>query len=623
MRQATLACPECGKAPAITETDLNLQRRRRATEPALLVRHAAANGPGVSALDLFREGELAELPERVFAAASKVASGEEDGPTELKAVAGEVASLARWADSVPSHRPFTMITRSAVRAVRELVRAFDVTAAALIAEEAREAQRLNDEMQSALDAAGDAAAEAGEVAEIMSAVLDSEDPFGTWLGLALEGDVSTAGARGQKLLDERTGRAGGPGTGMAVLLYDVMVSTIADPDVFWSQVAAHLETLDAYKEALKPLLSTPAIAARASEVVEDLWTAARTAAVAPDPDSIRALATTILESGHLVSEQALKFHLGVVAACSTRRDFEQTQACDVSELVQIARDQSWGVARGLGDADIRNAFAHRDFSAGDDGVSLSPRRRASRGEPPLVVPFDALQDSVLELVETVGAMELALVIVAEQMGVDDFVSPPAALLARSSLVALGWTDVKFDIARDGTITVEAVVPGSTPLAGVAFAVHPFVGSAQAVRLHLERADDGSAAVVTVPVAVYEEWTRAGDDLGQEVSFVRLAHQTTRNGDPVMSGAHVAKYAACRACQLTVDRDRPLEDVRNGLKMWRLVVKEAGLDGTQRLIGRALRWRTHAETGLPVDPAEMSELLEVAAVEVAPVADQLL
>lgn len=623
MRQATLDCPECGKAPAITETDFNLQRRRRATELALTARRSTTSAPQVSALDIFRGGELAELPERVFAAASKVASEDEDGAVELQAVAGEVAGLASWADSVPSHRPFTMVTRSAVQAVCELVRVFDVTVEALIADEAREAQRLNDDLQRALDAAGEAAAEAGEVAGMMSTVLDSDDPLGTWLGLALDGDLSTAGARGKQLLQERTGRASGPGTGMAALLYDVMVSTIADPDVFWSRVAAHLETLDAHEDSLKLLLGTSSIATRASEVVEDLWTAAREWAVTPDLETVRAQAASMLEAGHLVSEQALKFHLGVVAACTTKRGFEQTQACDVSELVQIARDQGWGVAGGLGDPDIRNAFAHRDFSVDHDGVSLSPRRRASRGEPPRVVPFDVLQDSVLELVETVGAMDLALVIAAEQIGVDDFVSPPAALLARSSLVALGWTDVDVSVGSDGTVSVEAFVPGETRLSGVAYAVQPFVGSAEVVRLHLTRADDDSDTVVSVPVAVYEDWTRAADGLAKEVAFVRLAHETVRDGEPVMSDAHVEKCAAFRACQLAVDREQPLDEVRNGLKLWRACAKEMGLDETQRLIGRALRWRTQAETGLNVEPAEMSELLALAGTEIEPVSDHLL
>ena len=90
----------------------------------------------------------------------------------------------------------------------------------------------------------------------------------------------------------------------------------------------------------------------------------------------------------------------------------------------------------------------------------------------------------------------------------------------------------------------------------------------------------------------------------------------------MVGYEVRYPRAARRCGARPGNDEQQSRMKFHQRRFRNA-KEMRLDETQRLIGRALRWRTQAETGLKVEPGEMSELLALAGTEIEPVSDHLL
>ncbi len=406
-RQTRFACPDCGKAAAPTEVDFKVQERQRAVLEATSAR-AQPDEIDATAMDLRTSGQLAQLPTRIFDTADRLAKGEDGAASEFAAVAREVASLENWADAVVPLRPLITLTREMQSAVRSLVTLYDVVAAALVEERLDRAQQAGEAVQHALDEASIAVGNANVIHDRAERVLNAPDPVAAWVAEAVNGDLIAASNRGAALFESRTDRAVSPSSGFAAVFYDVALSTIGDPLAFWALVSSQLELLEEIGAGLTVIVSDPIFSARAVDVSHDVWEAARRAAVAPEAPTLRAASSQLLESGHLLIEQALKFHLGTLCALTTKMSFADTQACDVSQLVQIANDKTWAISAGIGDVDIRNAFAHRDFEMAGSAVSLSPQRRRSDGRPQRLVSLDRVQDGVLHLVETLAAMDLAL-----------------------------------------------------------------------------------------------------------------------------------------------------------------------------------------------------------------------
>lgn len=510
MRQTRFPCPDCGKAAAITEMDLHVQKRQQSVQAAVEAHVSEADSLRVSAEELIGDGRLASLPDRTFAAGMRVAGGDPDGVTELVAIAHEIASLEKWVDEVSFSRPTVVLTQHVQVAVNSLVNVYDLVVRALSAESITDAQQANEGIQDALDRAGEAARLAGDILERVSRILEGGDPIGDWLALALNDDPIGASARGQGLFLTNTRRSCGPGTGLAALTCDVMASTIADPDEFWRLVRGHIALLESIQApAVTAIVSDPTFTERLSEVTHDVWSAARRAAVSPDTDTLREEAGQLLEAGHLIVEQAIKFHLGVACAGTTKMTFERTQASDVSELANVASDKGWDVVGALGDSGIRNAFAHRDYDVRGDDVYLSPRQRHRDGRPEAMLSLLELQDSVLQFVEASMAMELALIAIGENLGLEGHVSPQGTFLVKSALIGIGWTQVDTR-NHDGILIVSATVNHAVPLPLIAFAVQPVVGTTRRVDLHLRRSDTRAEVTIEIPVETYAIWAATAE-----------------------------------------------------------------------------------------------------------------
>ncbi len=526
-----------------------------------------------------------------------------------------------WAHDTAPLRPLVTLTRHTASLIKALVQAYDVVAAVLIEQRLDVAQRATAAVQQAIDSAADEAAKASAILGRAERVLGARDPVGALIAEAFQGDPIAAVARGQSLLEAQTGRSGGPQSGLAAIIYDAVISTTCDPDEFWRLVRAQLKLLDGVRPEIPGIVSDPLFTSRVADVTHDLWEAARRAAVAPNTETLRAEARELLEAGHLLVEQPLKFQLGVACAATTRMTFVDTQASDVSQLINIARDKRWEVKSGIGDSLLRNAFGHRDFEVVNDEVSLSPHRRRRDGQPEVLLKLDDVQDRVLRLVETVAAMDLALSMTMEYVGVSLAASPLGPLVVGPLLSGIGWSNV--EIRDDGTqVTVSAAVSDRVPLAALAYAAQPFAGSRRQLVLRLARSDSGACSEIHVDLIAFGAWANAADEFEKEAAFLHMGHATQRNGQALFSDAHVEKFLAFRGCQALVDQSIPGRDVARQVKIWRRIARDAGMEEVDRQLGKGLRLRLQAEAGLGFDPTEFEDLLGSAGQTLPPLPDSL-
>lgn len=446
-RQARFPCPDCGKAAAPTETDIKVQTRQRAVATAGAARSAQGDPIQANAMQLLASEEVAQLPKRMFRAAHKLASEDASGSDDFVTVARQIGSLERWASAAVPLRPLVTLTSHIKSLIGALAEAFEVVVGALAEEQLEAAQRASAAVQQALDTAADEARSAGAILDRAERVLNASDPTGAWIAEAFQSDPIGAIRRGEVLLGNRTGRRGGAQSALPAVLYDAVMSMICDPDEFWRLVRAQVQLLDGARAEIPTIVSDPLFASRLVDVIADLLDAARRAAVAPNSQDLRTEARELLEAGHLLVEQPLKFYLGATCAAITRMTFLETQASDVSQLINIAGDKGWAIRAGIGDSLVRNAFAHRDFEIVNDEVSLSPQRRRHDGHTPVLMRLESVQDCILRLLETLAAMDLALSITMEEIGVSVNVAPMARVVVGPLLTGIGWSNV--EVCDDG------------------------------------------------------------------------------------------------------------------------------------------------------------------------------
>lgn len=606
-RQTRFPCPECGLRPRPTEVDINVQFRQNAVRPARRVREGEATHLDLDAHELLSSGRLEDLPDRILAVGDSIGRREETGPAQLVELAAEIASLGHWTQGVKRLRPWVFLSDAVVVVVNELIKVFDIALRALLSEEIRTAQRCEGEIQAALDRAASAIGEANRRLDLMSLIIDADDPTGTWMAVAIDGDPTTALERGEALFLSRTGLRCGESAALTALMMAPMMATIGDEDRWWNLVNKHIRFLDIYRAALAPVLQDPAFASRRSDVVHDLWLSARRASRLPSPETLRQDASDLLDLGHLVVEQLLKFNLGLGCALTTSRSFAATQGRDVSDLASVADSQGWPIAQDLGDSSIRNAFAHRDYTIDGDSVLLSPAR-SNPTTSPRSLTITELSDSVLEIIEVSAAMELATVWLTEQVDPDSVFVPQGIIFAESLLIGFGWSDVSIIADAEDQVTISACVDTPLPLAAIAFAIAPLVGTTRELCLHLKSRNESNECIAVVPVELFSAWQRTESEPLKEASFVHLCAVTTIDESPILSHDHVRKVIGIRTCQLVVDEEQDLSSVCAALEIWRSAARALDFPDLAREIGRAIRLRRYRAAGLPITEADTPKLL---------------
>lgn len=613
MRQVTRPCADCGARHRPTEVDDLWQARRRRLE-ATNQSCESNDLSGLTVFDFFARKSLGTLPGRILAAARSLEADDPAGPVDWRAVTAEVRGLEGWSADVTALRPLVTLTDAARRVVAAISAVHRVMERVLLEPEMREAQRQSGGIQPAIDAAEQAASDAGDVFDVVSQVTEAEDLIGGWFAVVAEGEIFSIFDRGKARFRARTFGECAENTGLLSLAWDRVVSVVGKPDDFWKIVVDHRALLERHESDLATILSDPLYQRRAEEAAHDLWSAVRKVA-SFNTETIREEATALLELGHTVVEQALKVHLGVACALTTRMLFATTQASDVSALANIAKDRRWAVAGSAEAFRFRNAFAHRDYEVAGDVVRLSPRHSRANGLPVVEVSLAQVLDALISLLEIAGAMEIALGAVAEPLLPELQPIPPRSL-ARTVLVGAGWSDVAVDI-QETTVEVSARVPTTQPMGMLAFAATPFCGSFSTLLLRLSRTDTGSDHTIQLNLDDYRSW-RLDHELGDEQGFVALCASTIVDGGPIMTVGHVAKFAAYRVCQLVVDRELPQARRVASLRKWRSLARDLGLNDLARTIATAQRWRLYADIDIAVDPPELEPLISLAGTAVPPI-----
>lgn len=610
-RQARQSCPECGKRPASTEVDIKVQARQRAVRAARDARSQPQTVLPMDATGIFGQADLMGLIDHVFSAARSVAAGDQDAAERLSSMAEEVALLERWARDHEPKRPLLALTRHACGAIEAIGLMFDVVLDALAEEDLGEAQRSTERLQAALDAAAAAATRATDLGSRIDRISDDLDPFGAWLRETTGGDPGSAIRTGEELVETHLGVHASPATAVGASLHHTIISTIGDPDRYWELVREHRDDLIANRSAIDEIAADASFTPRLLEVTEDLWTAARRAAVTPEPATLRAAAGDLLETGHLIIEQPVKFHLGVACAATSRNSYVATQGADVSELVNILKDKRWSIYRALERADLRNAFAHRDFGIVDDQVSLSPRRRQQRGEAPSLISLDRLQDEVLALVEAAAAMELAILLVLDELGIEIDISPLAPVLAASVMAGLGWTDVSLTYGTD-RVTISASVEQEVGIEVIGYAAAQFgIGTAQELALQLHRPSTDGRTLIVTRLDDFHRWVEESGGVEAETAIVRVGMRTTVDGRPHLSDAQVEKFIAVKGVRVLADPDSSSAQRLASVRPLRAFARECGLTHVDRELGRCLRVRAERDAGYELDPQEFDALFEIA------------
>lgn len=614
-RQAGMACADCGERPRDTEVDDLWQarvRRLNSAKPSEVI-----DLTGLTASEVLSRED--SLPGGILTAARDLAGDRPEGVEAWAAVTAEVLALKIWVATTTSLRPVVTLTEAVRRVVTALVAEHQAMEDSLAEPGMREAHRKSEAIQLAIDEAEAAASDAADLVELMGQVMAAEDLIGGWLAAIADGDIMSVFERGRESYRAHARGDCGENTSLLALIWDRVVSVVGSPDSFWQMVVGHRTLLEQHQTGLRAILSDPLYQARADEAAHDLWSAVRRLSDF-DAETAREDVTAVLELGHTVVEQALKVQLGVACALTTRMSFARTQATDVSELANIARDRQWAVSRSTQGVLFRNAFAHRDYEVVGDVVQLSPRHCRAMGRPLIEVTPAEVLDAVIALIEIGGAMELALGAVAEPLLPNSQPIPPRSL-ARTTLVGAGWSQVAIEI-HDTTVEVSATVPSTQSISMLAFVASPFSRMGSRLRLRLTRTDVPRSRVIELRLEDFRRW-RADYECGKEQGFIAMCASTTFDGDPIMSPDHVAKVTAFRGCELVVDRDLPTQVRVGRLGEWRRLAADLGLNDVARALGVAQRWRLYADSGMTSDPAELEPLLALAGMSVPPIPGTLI
>lgn len=236
----------------------------------------------------------------------------------------------------------------------------------------------------------------------------------------------------------------------------------------------------------------------------------------------------------------------------------------------------------------------------------------------MLVPLETLQDSVLEIIETAAAMDLALALVLEDAGVELDISALAQVLAPSLFAAPGWTSIDVHQLDGHRVRVTAEVHADVELGVVGFAANAFTGSARRVDLNLRRSATDERAEISIDLAAFDAWMRASDGVESEVEMLRLASAMTLNGRPFLALDRVEQILAHKGCQVLSD-----QQIRERVRHLRALARELALSDVGREMGRGLRVRMEREAGFGLDPAEFEGLFGIARREASDVPSKLL
>ena len=563
---------------------------------------------------------LADLPDRISSGANAISQTRQARSDKLQQIATDIASLEAWVSETPELRPLGAYARHVKIAVGHLIGVFDVTISMLGARNGSDAQQLQPTLQRHLDAATDAISRCNELSDEITELSLSDNPVAAWMRLATGGDVLSAESRGSAVLKahglhDNQRKAG---VGVLALLWDFIARSTSDDRSFWCHTAEHQTLLTAHRDRISEIAETEVFKRRAADTRDDLLHAARLAVAQGDSESQRQQASDLLDFGHRLVEQPLKLHLGVACAATKQQRFESTQASDVSSLIQVARQQGWAVASLLGDSDIRNAFAHRDYSVRSDGmIELCSARCKAQGRPAPMMSLDELCDAVLAISEACGVMDMALALVTGRC-VGDHADGTSPFLIRSAAEGLlAWEDVDLRLDDDEAV-IEARCTRPVKFAEVGPLASTYLGDHSRLVIRLATNDGDHEIRISVPEL--QEWSRVEGDTARSAAFLIAWHRATVDGAPAFSEAQVRKALAVEALQLLADKTKGFRETRHGLASLRQAAKAVDDHDLAKAIASCIGWKAEIVAGHRPTSNAIDRLVEIAAVEIQPITE---
>jgi len=559
MRVATQPCPDCGIKPDPREADPVLQRRSALVADVM----SALDRPATTIADLeLGEAmhEAAALPGRVLDALAKVSPKTPDAQDLIAAVV-RIRQLADWA-SHDALRPWTNHKRAFGGAlqlidvsVRGFLRAFE-------ARTPREAQLLARAAQCDLDSAAAAAAEIGDRIDAMAAITDvdrhnwldalSEVALGVKFGMSGEPLLSVASAAESEIAEVTGVAQVSPGTAIAASLAIVPARALYDFDNSKAIAGECLSILRAEPDRFRAVASSASWRAGETQTQQVALDAVDTLLIVLDAEQLssRQVVRSLLQHVQDVVEGPVRHLTATLLAVATGEPYDAlVRNYPTQSLARVAQGSAATFAAGF-DAAIRNASAHLDFEVDEqqDEIVLSVRKDPRR------MTAEVFGDALLRVAESVNAAALAIVVAADEMGIDIPTPDVASLgvvadaMPRAMLRLLGWEDVGVVIEDAGVaVTARGALPALIPTAGALLVSLP--DRIADLEFTVE-ASGGARHVFRAPLGGFREYrdtkSRLGEGVEAELTFVIAVSRCTLDGARVLSQAAIRHYLAMQA-----------------------------------------------------------------------------
>ena len=479
------------------------------------------------------------------------------------------------------------------------------------------AQDIQRDLQLFLDEAAAAIDDGNALLNRFERLQDSDNPCAAWLNEVIESDLMSAVARGAELLRAKELDSRSIDTQIFAIVWDTVFATISDVDTFWRKVVGYHRFLRSHEDGVLEIATSRSFGERLLATREDALIAAHRVAMMGDPETLRQSVTELLENGHQLVEQALKLHLGLLAACVSRRSFEQTQAQDVSALIAVAADHQPQVTTSIG-IDIRNAAGHRDYRIAEDGrVELSPGRVNVRGRSPVTVSQEELCDAVICVVEDCAIMETALVILCGDRLEQTTQTHSSFLIRTIAEGLLGWQNTVVQSTQD-----EILVSGRC-LRRVKFselamlACLPLEGRSR-LWLRLQDIDSVEHAII-VPVDRFISWSETAEGTHRTVAFLELLRNTVVDGKAILHEGYTSKCIAVRVMECLADESIAFSELRVELASWR----DAAKAWNHARLAKAIATAIGSRAGAPHSGEFVETLMEFASQEIEELGESIL
>ena len=611
-------CPDCGARAAVTEVDLQYQSRARALESVKRLRQAPGVAPAESPFEMLASPLFESVLDRIENGANAISHTRSTRSDELQEVARDIANLEAWLGDTPELRPLGSFARHVKLAVENLIALFDTTVQILEAPTITEAQQIEPNLQWHADAAADAIWECSALVNRIAEVFLSENPAATWLNLAIGADIASAATRGAAILEDHGLGSGHDDAAVLALMWDLIAGSTSDSGAFWRRVADHYALLAAHQEDVVEVSESDTFARRAADALDDLLHAARLAIIQGDPETQRQQATELLDFGHRFVEQPLKLHLGIACVAATGWNFESTQARDVSALVQVANQQGWSLSPLLGSSDLRNAFAHRDYSVRSDGmIELCPSKYAAQRRPAPVLSLDELCDAVLAMSEACGVMDMAYAFVAGHSVIDPAEGMSPFLIRTVAQGLLEWEEIELRHSDD-TVIIEARCTPPVKFAAIG-TLAAFVAEYEHLTLRLTTGDD-ALHEIQMPIQAFNAWSQCNDETPKSAAFQIACHSTLIDGKPAMTAPQARKVLAVLALERLADQDATFSQLKDDLASLRNAAKAIGDQELAKAVASCIGWRANVQAGHRPAGTLIDRLGAIAAEEVQPLSE---